>query len=102
MACKKWQSTKLPTVVHVCLIIIILFCLFVFVCLLLFALVFVCLFVFSLCLEGISKYLRGEQDLCQLGLLPERIYNPFSWKTLRGKHCRHPIAVMVVVDTLGP
>ena len=41
---------------------------------------------------------------------PERIYNPlrqwgfrqclpFSWTTLRGKHCRHPIAVMGVVDT---
>merc|ERR1711997_1165704 len=26
---------------------------------------------------------------------------PFSWTTLRGKHCRHPIAVMGVVDTLG-
>ena len=23
---------------------------------------------------------------------------PFSWTTLRGKHCRHPIAVMGVVD----
>ena len=22
---------------------------------------------------------------------------PFSWKTLRGKHCRHPIAIMGVV-----
>ena len=26
---------------------------------------------------------------------------PFSWTTLRGKHCRHPIAVMGVVDTFG-
>ena len=26
---------------------------------------------------------------------------PFSWITLRGKHCRHPIAVIVVVDTFG-
>ena len=25
----------------------------------------------------------------------------FSWTTLRGKHCRHPIAVMGVVDTFG-
>jgi hypothetical protein len=44
--------------------------------------------------------------------VPERIYNPitamgfwqcllFSWTTLRGKHCRHPIAVMGVVDTFG-
>ena len=44
---------------------------------------------------------------------PERIYNPimamgfwhclpFSWTTLRGKHCRHPIAVMGVVDMFGP
>ena len=27
---------------------------------------------------------------------------PFSWTTIRGKHCRHPIAVMVVVETFGP
>ena len=27
---------------------------------------------------------------------------PFSWTTLRGKLCRHPIAVMGVVDTFGP
>ena len=27
---------------------------------------------------------------------------PFSWTTLRGKHCQHPIAVMRVVDTFGP
>ena len=27
---------------------------------------------------------------------------PFSWTTLRSKHCRHPIAVMGVVDTFGP
>ena len=26
---------------------------------------------------------------------------PFSWTTLTGKHCRHPIAVMGVVDTFG-
>ena len=26
---------------------------------------------------------------------------PFSWTTLRGKHCQHPIAVMGVVDTFG-
>ena len=26
---------------------------------------------------------------------------PFSCSTLRGKHCRHPIAVMGVVDKLG-
>ena len=25
---------------------------------------------------------------------------PFSWTTLRGKHCWHPIAVMGVVDTV--
>ena len=24
---------------------------------------------------------------------------PFSWTTLRGKHCWHPIAVMGVIDT---
>ena len=27
---------------------------------------------------------------------------PFSWTTLIGKHCRHPIAEMGVVDTFGP
>ena len=27
---------------------------------------------------------------------------PFSWITLRDKHCRHPIAVLGVVDTFGP
>jgi hypothetical protein len=27
---------------------------------------------------------------------------PFSWTTLRGKHCWHPIAVMGDVDTFGP
>ena len=26
---------------------------------------------------------------------------PFSWTTLRDKHCQHPIAVMGVVDTFG-
>ena len=26
----------------------------------------------------------------------------FSWTTLRGKHCRHPFAIIVVVDTCGP
>ena len=26
----------------------------------------------------------------------------FSWTTLRGKHCRRPIAVMGVADTFGP
>ena len=26
---------------------------------------------------------------------------PFSWTTLRGKHLRHPIAVIEVVDTFG-
>ena len=28
-------------------------------------------------------------------------YLPFSWATLRGKHFRHPIAFMGVVDTFG-
>ena len=26
----------------------------------------------------------------------------FSWTTIRGKHCRHPITVMGAVDTFGP
>jgi hypothetical protein len=29
------------------------------------------------------------------------VYLAFSWTKLRGKHCRHPIAVMGVVDTFG-
>ena len=28
-------------------------------------------------------------------------YLPFSWTTLRGKHCRHPIVVMGVVVTIS-
>ena len=32
----------------------------------------------------------------------EKKREPFSWTTLRGKHCRHPIAIMGVVDTFGP
>ena len=27
---------------------------------------------------------------------------PFSWTTLKGKHCRHPIVVIGVVDMFGP
>ena len=27
---------------------------------------------------------------------------PFSWTTLRGKHCQHPIAIMGVIDTFRP
>jgi hypothetical protein len=56
-------------------------------------------------------YIEPKNDhLEEIGARPERIYNPitamgfsamfpFSWTTLRGKHCRHPIAVMGVVDT---
>ena len=44
------------------------------------------------------------------GTIPEHIYNSitalgfqlclsFSWTTLRGKHCQHPIVVIGVVDT---
>ena len=36
--------------------------------------------------------------LWQLGF---RQCSPFSWTTLRDKHCRHPIAVMGVLDTFG-
>ena len=32
---------------------------------------------------------------------PLRQCLPFSWTTLRGKHCRHPIAIIGVVDTFG-
>ena len=31
---------------------------------------------------------------------PLRQCLPFSWTTLRGKHCRHPIAIMRVVNML--
>ena len=27
--------------------------------------------------------------------------SPFNWTTIRGKYCRHPIAMMGVVDTFG-
>ena len=27
---------------------------------------------------------------------------PVSWTTLKGKHCRHSIAIMAVVDTFEP
>ena len=30
-----------------------------------------------------------------------RQYLPFSWTTLRGKHCRQPIAVMALVVSFG-
>jgi hypothetical protein len=36
--------------------------------------------------------------------MPERFRQclPFSWTTLRGKHCWHPIVIMGVVDTFWP
>ena len=55
---------------------------------------------------GISKNLNFGK-LClnvsttPLWILGFRQCLPFSWTTLRGKHCRHPIAVMGVVDTFG-
>ena len=57
---------------------------------------------------------RGSTDLKGFHLTrPKRIYNPitaigfwqclpFSWTTLRCKHCRQSIAVMGVVDTFEP
>ena len=55
---------------------------------------------------------KAAHKIAKIEKLLERIYNPitqwgfrqcllFSWTTLRGKHCGHPIAV-VVVDTLRP
>ena len=52
----------------------------------------------------------ASKEISDQAAWPERIYNPitamgfwqclpFSWTTLRVKHCRHPIAVMEVVDT---
>ena len=63
----------------------------------------------------LSRGSLGPMNVKTLGLtflMPKRIYNsitamdfwqclPFSWTTLRGKHCRHPIAVLGVVDTFG-
>ena len=55
----------------------------------------------------------ATETCCAKDSKPERIYNPitalcgfrqclpFSWTTLRGKHCRHSIAIMGVVDTFG-
>ena len=34
-----------------------------------------------------------------ISITPLRQCLPFSWTTLRGKHCQHPIAIMGVVDT---
>ena len=48
-------------------------------------------------LEGI--YNKSTSPLWQWGF---RQCLPFSWKTLRGKHCPHPIAVMGVVEMFGP
>ena len=48
-----------------------------------------------------------EQTLCpNVSTTPLRQWGfqqclHFSWTTLRGKHCRHPIAIMGVVDTFG-
>ena len=52
------------------------------------------------------------ENISTYNTMPERIYNPitamgfsamftFQLDKLRGKHCRHPIAIMGVVDTFG-
>ena len=57
----------------------------------------------------LPKFISGcRMDLICSTSRPKRIYNPitafwqclpFSWTTIRGKHCWHPIAIMGVVDT---
>ena len=54
-----------------------------------------------LCLNVSATPLQHVFQITESG--PQQ-YNkclPFSWTTLRGKHCRHPITVMGVVDTFG-
>ena len=69
-------------------------------------------FVFDCGVTNGSCQMSLKVGIIWLRLWPERIYNPlqqwdfqqclpFSWTTLRDKHCRHPIAVMGVVDTFG-
>ena len=54
------------------------------------------------CLDEFYIHLRSPKvsttPLRQWGF---RQYLPFSWTTLRGKHCWHPIAIIGVVDTFG-
>ena len=42
-----------------------------------------------------------EDLMARTYLQPHYGNGVFSWTTLRDKHCRHPIAVMGVVDTFG-
>ena len=57
---------------------------------------FGCLIFFHLTAINLQKSREITLQIQQWGF-PQCL--PFSWKTLRDKHCRHPIAVMGVVDT---
>ena len=46
--------------------------------------------------------LSSNKSTTPLGQWGFRQCLPFSWTTLRGRHCRHPIAIIGVVDTFGP
>ena len=48
------------------------------------------------CAKSIQCWKVSTTTLPQWGF---RQCLPFGWTTLRGKHCRHPIAVMGVADT---
>ena len=47
----------------------------------------------------IKKQILPKRIYCQWGFWQ---YLPFSWTTLKDKHCRHSIAVMGFVDMFGP
>ena len=43
--------------------------------------------------------LIADKECPNISTTPLRQCLPFSWTTLRGKHCGHPIVVMEVVNT---
>ena len=56
-------------------------------------------------MERVVKYffyqLIANKECPNISTTPLRQCLPFSWTTLRGKHCGHPIAIMGFVDTFG-
>ena len=54
-------------------------------------------------MERVVKYffyqLIANKECPNISTTPLRQCLPFSWTTLRGKHCGHPIVVMAVVNT---
>ena len=64
---------------------------------------FVCLFVLRQSGKGFyTKRPYPNVSTTQLRQWGFRQCLPFSWTTLRGKHCRHSIAAMGVVNMFGP